>query len=228
MAPLSYFHVAEVNLGILSSSGIRLSSICMLLSFPGCSYHSIEWANIDSKSTSPPKYLDKSTKWVACSTIGPQSIDLFHHASFRLASYASSSAPTHSHPSLVVIEKFEGLFDSPMTYRAEVIMTTKLFSSMILFIFCTAAEYLNIYPTLTKFPFLPSNNSATFFTSSTELVDTGFSTNKAEVGNASVMICSALKSLDESIVPRNEGGQPSKTRSGGDEERALVAALTEG
>ena len=79
-----------------------------------------------SKSTSPPKYRERSTKWVACSTIGPQSIDLFHQANFRLASYATISSVFYSDP--------------PITYRAEVIITVRLFSWMICFIFCTAAE----------------------------------------------------------------------------------------
>jgi hypothetical protein len=39
-----------------------------------------------SMSTSPPKYRDKSQKWVPCSMTGPISIDLFHHAGLAIAS----------------------------------------------------------------------------------------------------------------------------------------------
>jgi hypothetical protein len=115
-----------------------------------------------------------------------------------------------------------------MTYRAEVIITVNLFCSMIFFIFCTAAEYRNMYPTLTRLLFRLSNMSATFLASSTLPVLTGFSTNKADVGNASVMISSVLNPLEESVVPRKAGGQPSRIRSGGKELSALVADWTEG
>jgi hypothetical protein len=40
----------------------------------------------ESISTSPPKYRDKSQKWVPCSMTGPISIDLFHHAGLAIAS----------------------------------------------------------------------------------------------------------------------------------------------
>lgn len=42
----------------------------------------------ESMSTSPPKYRDKSQKWVPCSMTGPISMALFHHAGLAMASYA--------------------------------------------------------------------------------------------------------------------------------------------
>lgn len=67
---LSY-QVAAVTRGIRFSGAILLSSIDILESFPAFSCHWREWAWTDGMSTSPPKYRDKSQKWVPCSMIGP-------------------------------------------------------------------------------------------------------------------------------------------------------------
>ena len=64
-------HVADVTRGILSSSAILDSSIGILDKCAGGSSHSSVRAATVDFLTSPPKYRDKSHKWVACSMMGP-------------------------------------------------------------------------------------------------------------------------------------------------------------
>ena len=47
-------------------------------------------ALMDSSAISPPKYLIKSTKWVACSTIGPPQMLLSHQSLFFIVLYAQA------------------------------------------------------------------------------------------------------------------------------------------
>ena len=45
-------------------------------------------ALIDSSAISPPKYLIKSMKWVACSTMGPPQMLVSHQSLFLMVLYA--------------------------------------------------------------------------------------------------------------------------------------------